>query len=59
MSIEIVGPEAESELSWVGLCEALEAGHRLPRAEIADLFLYRGKDTILNRAAWILSLIHI
>lgn len=53
MSIEIVGPEAERLLSWTGLCEAFEAGHRLPRAEIADLFLYRGKDTILDRAAWI------
>ncbi len=53
MSIEIVGPEAEALLSWVGLCEAFEAGHRLPRAEINDLFLYRGADTLLDRAAWI------
>ncbi|MBC2834483.1 ornithine cyclodeaminase family protein [Paragemmobacter straminiformis] len=53
MSIEIIGPEAEALLSWQGLTDALEAGHRLPRAEIKDLFLYRGKDTILNRAAWI------
>ncbi len=53
MSIEIVGPEAETLLSWAGLCEAFEAGHRLPRAEINDLFLYRGADTLLDRAAWI------
>ena len=53
MSIEIIGPEAEALLTWAGLTEALEAGHRLPRAEIADLFLYRGKDTLLDRAAWI------
>ncbi|WP_054008170.1 ornithine cyclodeaminase family protein [Cypionkella psychrotolerans] len=53
MSIEIVGPEAEALLSWAGLCEAFEAGHRLPRAEINDLFLYRGADTLLDRAAWI------
>ncbi|MDZ4395872.1 ornithine cyclodeaminase [Cypionkella sp.] len=53
MSIEIVGPEAEALLSWQGLCEAFEAGHRLPRAEINDLFLYRGADTLLDRAAWI------
>ena len=52
MSIEIVGPEAEAHLTWAGLCEAFEAGHRLPRAEINDLFLYRGKDTLLDRAAW-------
>ena len=53
MSLEIVGPEAEAYLTWAGLTAALEAGHRLPRAEIKDLFLYRGKDTLLNRAAWI------
>ena len=53
MSIEIVGPEADAHLTWAGLTAAIEAGHRLPRAEIKDLFLYRGKDTLLNRAAWI------
>ncbi len=53
MSIEIIGKEAEALLSWQGLTDAIEAGHRLPRAEIKDLFLYRGGDTILNRAAWI------
>ncbi|WP_096784510.1 ornithine cyclodeaminase family protein [Rhodobacter sp. CZR27] len=53
MSIDIIGPEAESLLTWDGLTTALAAGHRLPRAEIADVFLYRGKDTLLSRAAWI------
>ncbi|MEY4696299.1 MAG: hypothetical protein RIT14_727 [Pseudomonadota bacterium] len=53
MSIEVIGREAEALLTWSGLTEALEAGHRLPRAEISDLLLYRGKDTLLNRAAWI------
>lgn len=53
MSIGIIGREAEAHLTWQGLCDALEAGHRLPRAEIKDMFLYRGGDTILNRAAWI------
>ena len=40
-------------LDWIGLTDALAQGHNLPRAEIADTFLYRGKDTLLNRAAWI------
>ena len=53
MSIEIIGPEAEALLDWITLSEALEAGHRLPRAEIADSFLYRGADTLLTRSAWI------
>lgn len=51
--IEIIPPEAEALLSWPGLAAAIEAGHRLPRAEIKDMFLYRGQDTILDRAAWI------
>ena len=53
MTIRIVPNEAEAHLTWPGILAALEAGHRLPRAEIADLFLYRGKDTVLDRAAWI------
>lgn len=50
---EIVPREAEAHLDWPGLLAALEAGHLLPRAEIKDLFLYRGQDTVLDRAAWI------
>ncbi|WP_323005922.1 ornithine cyclodeaminase [Pseudorhodobacter sp.] len=53
MTIETVPFEAETVLNWQTLTEALEAGHRLPRAEVADSFLYRGADTLLNRAAWI------
>ena len=53
MTIEIVPQAAEGLLTWAGLMAAIEAGHRLPRAEIADLFLYRKTDTILDRAAWI------
>ena len=40
-------------LDWIGLTEALAAGHDFARAEIADTFLYRDPDTLLNRAAWI------
>ncbi len=53
MTVETIGPQAERLLDWQGLTRALEAGHRLPRAEIKDIFLYRGKDTLLDRAAWI------
>ncbi len=45
--------QGEALLDWVLFTDALEAGHLLPKAEIADSFLYRGKDTLLNRAAWI------
>ena len=55
MSAPVIIPFAEGEarLDWLGLTEALLAGHDLPKAEIADSFLYRGEDTLLNRAAWI------
>ena len=49
----IIGAEAEAHLTWPGLTAALEAGHRLPRAEIADILLARGEDRLLDRAAWI------
>ena len=45
--------EGEAQLDWLGLTDAIAAGHDLPKAEIADSFLYRGDDTLLNRAAWI------
>ncbi len=53
MTPEIVGPEAEAHLDWLGLTDALAAGHSLPRAEMGDTFLYRGADTLLTRSAWI------
>lgn len=43
----------EAVLDWIGLTDALAVGHRLPKAEIGDTFLYRGDDTLLSRAAWI------
>lgn len=54
--IAFVGREVEEAMTWPGLLAALEAGHRLPRAEIADLFLYRDRDVMLDRAAWITGL---
>jgi non-ribosomal peptide synthase protein (TIGR01720 family) len=53
LGIRVIGPEAESQLDWLELTEALEAGHRMPKAEIGDTFLYRDPDTLLSRAAWI------
>ncbi len=54
MSLTQIGFEAgEALLDWVGLTEALAAGHALPKAEVGDTFLYRGKDTLLSRSAWI------
>ena len=53
MSVLIIGPEAERLLTWPGLCAALMAGHRLPKAEIGDTLLYRRSDVLLSRSAWI------
>ncbi|WP_372610654.1 ornithine cyclodeaminase family protein [Aquicoccus sp.] len=45
--------EGEKLLDWVGLTRAFEGGHKRPKAEIGDTFLYRDPDTLLSRAAWI------
>lgn len=45
--------EGEKNINWLGLTDALAAGHSLPKAEISDSFLYRDKDTLLQRQAWI------
>jgi ornithine cyclodeaminase len=53
MTLRIIGPEAEAQLTWPGLLEAFEAGHRRHKPDIKDLFVYRGADTLLDRATWI------
>lgn len=45
--------EGEARLDWVELTEALAEAHRLPLSGTGDTFLYRGKDTLLSRAAMI------
>lgn len=53
MKLEIVPKEAEAHLTWAGLLDAFEAGHRLPAPQIRDLIVTRGPDTLLDRATWI------
>ena len=43
--------EGEARLDWIELTEALAEGHKMPLSGIGDLFLYRGPDTLLSRAA--------
>ncbi|MEO0390460.1 MAG: ornithine cyclodeaminase [Pseudomonadota bacterium] len=45
--------DGQAKLDWLGLTDALAAGHALPQAKIGDTFLYRDPDTLLSRAAWI------
>ncbi|NIZ14781.1 ornithine cyclodeaminase family protein [Phaeobacter sp. HF9A] len=54
MSLIQIGFDAgEALLDWLALTEALAEGHRHPKAEVGDTFLYRGEDTLLSRSAWI------
>jgi len=54
MAFDIIGfDEGNALLNWIELCAALEKAHTLSKAEIADTLLYRGKDTLLSRSAWI------
>ncbi|MEM0977359.1 MAG: ornithine cyclodeaminase [Pseudomonadota bacterium] len=43
----------DPHLIWADITRAIQRGHRSPRAEIADSFLYRNPDTLLTRSAWI------
>jgi ornithine cyclodeaminase len=45
--------EADNILDWHDLTDALAAGHDLPPAQVDDVFLYQGDNTLLNRSAWI------
>lgn len=54
MSVPFISfQDADPLLDWVELTNAIADGHNLPMAQIDDTFLYRGKDTLLSRAAWI------
>jgi len=50
---QIAPEDVEGRLDWTTVVGALEAGHRLPRAQIADILLHGAPGELLNRAAWI------
>ena len=45
--------EGQKGLDWLALTDALAQGHERPKANVEDVFMYRGKETLLNRSAWI------
>lgn len=49
----VQAPDVQSQLRWIDLAQAIEAGHKLPKAQINDSFLTRGDQTLLMRSAWI------
>ena len=53
MTVLIEAGSIEDRLSWSGVADAIEAGHKLPRAEIADVLMQRDDDSYLSRSAHI------
>ena len=54
MTVETISfGDGEKVLNWIALTDALAFGHTLPKATVADSFLYRDQDTLLTRSAWI------
>lgn len=54
MTLRYIGPEdVAGRLTWRTIVDALEAGHRLPRARIGDQLLERDSEALLTRCAWI------
>jgi ornithine cyclodeaminase len=53
MTAMIPFEDGQKHLDWLALTDALAAGHEGPKAEVADVFLYEGENTLLNRSAWI------
>ncbi|WP_193171898.1 ornithine cyclodeaminase family protein [Nisaea nitritireducens] len=54
MTLCYIGPEdVAGRLSWRAIVDALEAGHRLPRARTGDQLLERDDEALLTRCAWI------
>lgn len=56
MTVMIPFAEGQKKLDWLALTDALAAGHDGPKADVADVFLYEGENTLLNRSAWIAGL---
>ena len=56
MTVMIPFEEGQKHLDWLALTDALAAGHDGPKADVADVFLYEGANTLLNRSAWIAGL---
>ncbi|PJI86405.1 ornithine cyclodeaminase [Yoonia maricola] len=56
MTVMIPFEDGQKNLDWLALTDALAAGHEGPKADVADVFLYEGDNTLLNRSAWIAGL---
>lgn len=52
-AIQIGFADADHLLDWPGLAERLGSYHSLPKAQIRDMLVRQGGNTILSRLAWI------
>jgi len=53
MTVFIDFEKGEAGLDWLALTDAFAEGHRCPKADVRDVFMYAGENTLLNRSAWI------
>ena len=54
MNVPFIPFEAgQKGLDWIALTEAIADGHDRPEAQVEDVLIRRGGDTLLNRSAWI------
>ncbi len=53
MTVTIPFDQGEVGLDWLALTDAIAAGHDLPKAQVEDVFMYGGPNTLLNRSAWV------
>ncbi|MEL6583360.1 MAG: ornithine cyclodeaminase [Pseudomonadota bacterium] len=49
----ITRAEVEHKLSWSAVCDAMEAAHCGPAAQIEDILIEQGAGKMLSRAAWV------
>ncbi len=52
----LTAADIEPHLSWRDAVAAIEAGHRLPRADVDDAVVARAADGLLIRAGWVKGL---
>ena len=53
MTPRIIDRDSARGLDWPGAIDALRQGHLAATAEVRDLFLGPGSDSLLTRAAWL------
>lgn len=56
MTLMIPFDAGEVGLDWLALTDAIAVGHDQPKAQVEDVFMYGGPNTLLNRSAWIKGL---